>query len=369
VKLPACGRLVLIGLVGVLRSGTAQTTPFAKLIDRLSEPGGSFTGDNLVSNETSYLHVLPALRMLGVHGGAFIGVGPEQNFSYIAAIEPDVALVIDIRRDNALLHLLYKAMFEESTSRLEYLCRLYSRPVPADVDAYRARDLAAVLAYLDRTPFDPALHERSHAALVARIVTDGVALSAGDRATLRRFHDAIAHAGLSLKFELPPGRMPSRDYPVVRRLYTERDLAGHQVSYVATEARWNVVRALEVANKVIPVTGDLAGTKAMRAMGDYLREIHEPVSALYVSNVEFYLRGSLGNYAANVLAFPVAANGVIIRSWFEQGGRTLPSSQPGHFSTQLLETFSGFRRITGQVSYGTYGDLIADSLGLSGARR
>src|SRR5690349_21564383 len=59
-----------------------------ELVARLSEPGGDFNSDNLISNESSYLHVLGALRALGVRGGAYVGVGPDQNFSYIAAIRP-----------------------------------------------------------------------------------------------------------------------------------------------------------------------------------------------------------------------------------------------------------------------------------------
>jgi hypothetical protein len=355
-------RTVLLACVSV-SAASAQTTPFAKLIDRLSEPGGSFTGDNLVSNETSYLHVIPTLHALGVHGGAFIGVGPEQNFSYIAEVRPDIALVIDIRRDNMLLHLLYKAIFEEAPGRLEYLCLLYGRPIPADAASYRARDLAAVLAYLDKTPMDAAFHARSHASLIARIERDGVTLTTQDKATLQRFHDEIASAGLDLKFELPPNRVPSRDYPVVRRLYTERDVDGKQTSYVATEERWSVVRALEVAGKVIPVTGDFAGPKAIRAIGDYLREIHEPVSVFYTSNVEFYLqRGGMNEFAASVRALPVSPSAVIIRSWFEQGGSYIPSLRPGHFSAQLLEPFSGFLQRTEHVTFGTYRELIADSI-------
>ena len=96
---------------------TVAQTGFARLIERLSEPGGYFDTDNLISNETSYLHVMGKLREMGVTGGAYLGVGPGQNFSYIAQIRPNVAFLVDIRRDNLLQHLLYKALFELSDSR------------------------------------------------------------------------------------------------------------------------------------------------------------------------------------------------------------------------------------------------------------
>ena len=77
---------------------SAEST-YGRTFLRLSEPAGYFPSENVVSNETSYLHVLDAMRRLGVKGGAYIGVGPDQNFSYIAAIRPEVAFMFDIRRD------------------------------------------------------------------------------------------------------------------------------------------------------------------------------------------------------------------------------------------------------------------------------
>src|SRR5436853_1013764 len=73
---------------------------FAALSSRLSEPGGFFDSDNLISNETSYLHVFGKLTEMKVKGGAYVGVGPDQNFTYIAKIRPTRAIIIDIRRDN-----------------------------------------------------------------------------------------------------------------------------------------------------------------------------------------------------------------------------------------------------------------------------
>jgi hypothetical protein len=349
---------VLLAVIA-LRPAAAQTSAFARLIDRLSEPPGSFTGDNLVSNETSYLHILPDLKARGVHGGAYIGVGPEQNFSYIAEIEPSIAFVIDIRRDNLLLQLLFKAMFEESTSRTEYLCLLYGRPVPPDVLVYRASGAPGVLEYIEKVAFDSAVHERQHAALITRIERDGVALSGDDKATLKRFHDSFAREGLNLKFTIP---RPTRNYPTVRRLYLETDLMGRQVSYVASEERWQRVRSLEVANKVIPLVGDLAGPKTIRAIGQYLTETHEVVSAYYVSNVELYLWRDrvLGNYANNVRALPAAPNAVIIRAWFSQGGNGLSTSMPGHFSTQLVQPFARFFTLMEHAATLQYLELIDD---------
>src|SRR5262245_14575437 len=68
--------------------------PFGALVARLSEPGGHFDSDNLISNETSYQHVIGKLRELGVRGGVYVGVGPDQNFTYMAKIRPRAAIMI-----------------------------------------------------------------------------------------------------------------------------------------------------------------------------------------------------------------------------------------------------------------------------------
>src|SRR5688572_8292350 len=96
---------VLLALaVAVPAPGAAQENGFARQVARFSESGGFFDSDNLISNETSYLHVLGAIDGYSIRGGVYIGVGPEQNFSYIARVKPELAFLIDIRRDNMLLH-------------------------------------------------------------------------------------------------------------------------------------------------------------------------------------------------------------------------------------------------------------------------
>jgi len=103
---------------------------FAALSARISGPGGYFNSDNLVSNEDGYLKVLGALKRLDVRGGAYVGVGPDQNFSYIAAIRPDIAFIVDIRRDNLLEQLLLKALIERAPTRVQFLAAASTRSSP-----------------------------------------------------------------------------------------------------------------------------------------------------------------------------------------------------------------------------------------------
>ncbi|HEU5217030.1 MAG TPA: hypothetical protein VFU23_00110 [Gemmatimonadales bacterium] len=362
--------LLIVLQVLFFTSSTApvrQTTPFAGLVARLSEPGGFFDSDNLVSNETSYLHVLPAMRSLGVKGGAYLGVGPEQNFSYLAEIQPDIALLIDIRRDNMLLHLLFKAMFETAENRVEYLCLLYGRPVPPNAAQWNNRPLEEILLYLEFTPGDSVLHAATHASLMERVTRYGVPLTDLDRATLRRFHDEFASAGLNLRYS-SLGRPSRPGYPSQRDLYTATDLDGVQDSYLSSEERFRVVRDMERQNRIVPVVGDLSGPLAMKSIAAYLKETHRVVSAFYVSNVEMYLfrQGSFPRYAENVRALPSAGTSVIVRSSFGRGWRgsdpgSVPQPLPGHLSVQLMQTFASFLDLTARPDSLGYWDLLINS--------
>src|SRR6188472_2678200 len=72
---------------------------FWKMISDFSEPGGHFTADFYTSNEPGYQVVIPQLTKSVSTGGVYVGVGPEQNFTYIAALRPKIAFIVDIRRD------------------------------------------------------------------------------------------------------------------------------------------------------------------------------------------------------------------------------------------------------------------------------
>src|SRR5262249_1735230 len=141
--LAACLGAVAIATTIAARAGlpTRLTDQeFWGLVNDLSEQNGSFRSDNLLSNEARFQFVIPALLETTRSGGAYMGVGPEQNFTYIAAVKPGMAFIIDIRRGNLDLHLMYKVLFELSADRAEFVSRLFSRRRPP---ALRAASTAA----------------------------------------------------------------------------------------------------------------------------------------------------------------------------------------------------------------------------------
>jgi hypothetical protein len=331
---------------------------FAALIERLSEPGGYFDTDNLVSNEDSYLHAITGLNRQGVQGGVYVGVGPDQNFSYIAAVRPAMAFIVDIRRDNLLEHLLFKAGFAAARNRVEYLCLLLGRRAPADTAGWGARDLEAILDQVARAPPDSAGAAAARRVLRARLLTSGVALSAEDLRTIARFHDRFVAEGLGLRLTTF-GRPVRRDYPDYRRLLLETDLDGRRASFLARESAFRLVKDLEERNLIVPVVGDFAGAKALAAIGEYLRARGARVSAFYTSNVEQYLfeDGTFDRFALNVAALPHDERSVIIRSYFPYG-RPHPQARDGYLSVQLLQRFSDFLAAYRAGRYRGYSDLV-----------
>src|SRR4029077_4384054 len=152
---------------------------FWTLLTSLSEPGGSFRSDNLLSNELRHQFVIPDLVQTATPGRAYIGVGPEQNFTYIAALQPSIAFIVDIRRGNLQLHLMYKALFELSTDRAGFVSRLFSRPRPYTLGpAATPVDIFDVYAGI---PSSEALYESNLQAIEHQLVAvHGFALSIDD---------------------------------------------------------------------------------------------------------------------------------------------------------------------------------------------
>ena len=332
---------------------------FRELISSISEAPGYFDTDNLLSNERSYLHVLSDIRKAGIKGGAYLGVGPDQNFSYIAEIDPEIAFIIDIRRDNVLQHLMFKALFTESRSRLEYLALLFGRPVPEGRGRGSETALEELIQYVDDTP--PTVSSRRVARdRVDRAVRSfGLELAEEDFATIQRFHDEFIDAGLGMRFR-SHGRAPRFYYPTYRDLLLEGDRNGRRANYLAGEELFRTVQRLQREDRIVPVTGDLAGDHALRAIGEHLTRRGLAVSAFYTSNVEFYLFGSgdFNRFVENLRALPLAEHSVIIRSVFHALRGPHPRAVPGYYSTQLAQRADLLIRRFSEGSYRSYWDVV-----------
>jgi hypothetical protein len=295
----------------------APQSTFAARIASLSEAPGYFDTDNLISNERSYLQVMPDLRAAKNRGGAYIGVGPDQNFSYIAAVRPSIAFIIDIRRDNMLLHLLFKALFQLSGTRLEYLAGLLGRPAPARADRWRDASIERLVHYIDSTRVDASVYAKLRVRISGAIRGFGVQLSRQDFETIERFHQRFADEGLSLRFQ-STGRPPQLHYPTYRELLLARDDDGKTSNYLGAEESFQIVKGLQTRDLIIPVVGNLGGPSSLAAIGSFMKRRGDTLAAFYASNVEFYLfgEGTFRDFVTNLRRVPYTNDSLIIRSVF-----------------------------------------------------
>ncbi len=309
---------IVIGSVGLSNTSCRRSTlggmisdrEFWSLSEALSEPAGTFSvSENLVSNEPRFAE---NARWLRPAGGVYIGVGPEQNFSYIARLRPAMAFIIDIRRENRNLHLLYKALFELSADRADFVSRLFSRPRPAAL-----RSNASVEEIFKRLEdVAPSLEEygRNSTLVRARLLTaHAIPLSQSDLDSIDRAFKSFYADGPEIQFW--GARTVYGVRPSYRQLMTAADLTGESRSFLASEEAFSFVKDLESRNMIVPVVGDFGGPGAVRRVGDYVRQHRAVVQAFYGSNVGVYLSNEQTRaFCRSLASLPAAPDAWFIES-------------------------------------------------------
>jgi hypothetical protein len=313
---------------------------FWRMVSDFSEEGGTFMFENLVSNELTFQEVIPALKKRATNRGAYLGVGPEQNFTYIAALRPSVAFIIDIRRQNMLELLIYKAIFEMSIDRADFISRLFSRERPVGVAETSTVD-ALFQAFGQASP-DARRFEHNLKGIKDRLVQfHRFPLSIDDQNAIDHVYRTLVVGGPQISYAF---RSPSDTYV---SLMTASDGRGKNWSYLASESNFQLVREMQRRNLIVPLVGDFSGPKAIAAVGQYLREHDATVSAFYTSNVEEYIRSPLGDYSrfcASVATLPVDAASTFIRWTSGTATRTFLSPM-----SEFIEAFKRGRRLPFEI--------------------
>jgi hypothetical protein len=293
---------------------------FWTLVGDISEPGGYFRiTDNFTSNEMEVGELSTMLRAAAVSGGVYLGVGPEQNLSYIAAIRPQMAFIIDIRRQAVIQHLMFKAMFELANDRADFLTLLFARPRPNGLDSTTA--IARVWEAFGNVPTDTALGRRTADRVTAHLTkTHGFTFTRDEAAQLQSVIRAFQDYGPGISTRSGSGG--GRGGPAGGRGFADMtgyslDSAGKPQSFLSSEDNFRYVKRLHERNLIVPVSGDFGGPKAIRAISAWLKEHDATVSAFYVSNVEQYLfqDGKDKAFYDNVATLPMTPKSVFIRPY------------------------------------------------------
>jgi len=308
-----------------------------KLVSTYSEPGGTFRFENFLSNEIYFQNVVPGLKARVQPGGLYMGVGPEQNFTYIVAVQPKIAFITDIRRQNMLELMMYKALFEMAPDRADFISLLFSRKRPAGLTANSTAD-ALFFAYRSVIE-DPALFQKNLQAIKDLLVkTHKFPLGTDDLAGIEKVYKVFFDYGPNVDYNSggggPGGGVfgggfgggfgRNRGFAGVTYsdLMTANDQqgansrSGRNRSFLATEQNYQYIRDMESRNLIVPLVGDFAGPLAIRAVGSFARQHSATVTTFYLSNVEQYLfmDGVQSKFYRNVESLPLDATSTFIRS-------------------------------------------------------
>lgn len=358
--------VAMLGVIGAPDTGIRDVperlsdAAFWQVVEETSEPGGYFRSDNFVSNEGELQYVISELERVVPKGRAYVGVGPEQNLTYIAALEPSVAFIVDIRRQNLVHHLMFKALMEMSGDRVDYLERLLSRPRPDGVDS--TSTVSALFNGFAMVAPDTLLFRTTLASIESHLEAHrGRPLDAQDAATLLYVFGAFAEAGGDLTYSF--GQMNGRRFggrmPTLAEIMTETDEHGVQRGYLASEENYDAVRQLHERNLIIPVVGDFGGEQALRAVGTWLRRHGAIVGVFYASNVEQYLfrqSPSAARFYANLRTLPLDSTSTFVRSVTGRGW--VPLRNPRSRMAQLAMPMQPMLRAIERGQVANYAELV-----------
>jgi hypothetical protein len=201
--------------------------------------------------------------------------------------------------------------------RAEFISLLFGKPRPpigtADTSIQRIWELYRNVAS------DSALSARTWARVVDRLTTvHGFTFTQDENDKLKAVYDAFYFYGPSIATR---GYSGGRGGDFAELTAYSMDQSGHPRSFLSSEENYRYIKTLHERNLIVPVSGDFAGPKAIRAIAEYVRQHDAVIRAFYVSNVEQYLFGDNHDqlFYANVAALPLDSASVFIRPYSMRG--------------------------------------------------
>ena len=252
-------------------------------------------------------------------------------------MKPRMAFITDIRRGNLHLQLMYKALFELSADRAEFVSRLFTKPRPTGLTlSSTATEL--MNAYWDAHTANEAAYLANLESIQKQLTrTHDLPLSPEDLDGIARVYRAFYWYGPRMNYAANTALIPRRStaeseallaaYADVDywSLMTQGNDAGQGLSYLASEDQFMFLKDLESRNLIVPVVGNFTGAKALRAIGTYVRTRGATIGAFYVSNVEMYLRrdDTWPAFCANAATLPLDETSLFIRPTFSTNAMTI----------------------------------------------
>ena len=248
-----------------------------------------------ISNEHS--HFVWHAQLQGI-GGAYLGVGTDQNYLLAGWARSELLLLVDFDAAVVELHQAYRVAFESSATPGEFL----------------------------------ALWTRTGATTLA------------DR-ILVAYPDPDVHAGVLRAQRVARASVHAR---------LRRTLRSHAVRGIATylddQAQYDHLRALWRDGRVITVRGDLTGDATLVDVAAALRAADVPLKVLYLSNTEQYFDYG-PSFRRNILGLGLGDGSLVLRTlgWRVHG---FIEGEQYHYASQSGPTFAAWMGHSRVISAG-----------------
>ena len=254
-----------------------------KRLDAIPNEGTPLPKQHYFRSNEWYQNLL--VKPLDGRGGAYVGVGSDQNYTMAAIAGSELLILIDYDPRIRWVHRIYDVLVRASETPAD----LVSRFSEENAESTRALIETAVTG-------DP------YAAAILKHFTKSRKLW---HAYLKRV------SGESGKLEV--------------------------TSWLSVPAYYAHMRALFNAGRVISRNGDMTAERTVRAAGDTARELQIPVRIVYFSNAEQFFTYS-DSFQANMRALPTDKLSVVVRTIHHKG---VPNAGPNdwHYVVQDMPDF------------------------------
>lgn len=215
-------------------------------------------------------------------GGAYVGVGSDQNYSYAALARAELVWLIDYDPDVVALHFLNRAF------------TLASESVPEFIAHYRLRNAATSIQLIQETYADHP--DLDHFVYVYNLYR-------------KRLYEYYHH----------------RSLPSDREVETE---------WLRNPELYAHIRLLWQTNRIWPVKGDLT-KHALSSIGDSARQLGVPVRIYYTSNAPQIWSGELiEDYKNGVLSLPMDERSIVLQTFIYPTGFGGPTHHHWQYNVQ-----------------------------------
>lgn len=268
---------------------------FAAIRSDPAPPGLIHDSHYWISNEHSHFVWHAPLQALG---GAYLGVGTDQNYLLAGWARSELLLLVDFDAAVVDLHRAYRVAFESSATPAEFI-DLWTK--------------TGAITHAERiTAAYPDPDEQAGALRAQKVARASV------HARLRKTVKVYAARGIP--------------------------------TFLDDQAQYDHLRALWRNGRVHAVRGDLTGDATLVDAAAALRAAGLPLSVLYLSNAEQYFE-YLPSFRRNILALPLGEGSLVLRTLGWQGHGFIEGEQY-HYARQSGPNFAAWLRHSRVASAG-----------------